>query len=264
MGADKAGRTAVAPPGWGVLWLKRVAALAVLFLLWQLASGSVIRPFFISRPSDIALRLVQWARTGDLTVHLGETFVEMTAGFSGGTVLGVVFGMLLGMFPVLERISNPVNVAINALPKIALAPLFILAFGIGVVSKVMLVISVVVYFVLFNTIAGVRESDRDLLAVMRVMGATRRQLFTKVVAPGAAGRVFAGMKLGVRYALGYAVVGEMLAGNRGIGFLVQRSAGNLDTTGVFAAVVLLMLYGLLLYGLVGWLESFMLRWKLQG
>lgn len=258
-GLLKAGRPRL--PRAVLLAVKRTAAILVMLLVWQLVAGRLIRPFWISRPSDILARLAEWAARGDLWIHLQATFVEMSLGFVLGTLVGLTVGLLLGVWPLAERITNPVNVAVNALPKVAMAPVFIIAFGIGLTSKVVLVVGVVVYFILFNTIAGVRQVDRDLIASVRIMGASRLQLFLKVLAPGAIAYVFSGMKIALRYALAYAVVGEIMAGNRGIGFLVESSAGNLDTTGVFAGVFLLMVCGLLLYEAVVRLETFMLRWR---
>jgi len=248
-------------PPWLVLAAKRCLALVLLLGAWELASGRLIRPFWVSRPSDILARLLEWALRGDLWIHLRATLLEMSVGFVLGTALGLGLGLLLGAWPLAERIVNPINVAFNALPKIAMTPVFILAFGIGLTSKIVLVVSVVVFFVLFNSITGVRQVDPDLIASVRIMGAGRLALFRKVLAPGAVAYVFAGMKIALRYALAYAVVGEIMAGNRGIGFLVESSAGNLDTTGVFAGVSLLMVCGLLLYEAVVRVEAFMLRWR---
>jgi len=241
---------------------KRLVLIVALLAAWQLASGRLIHPFFVSSPSAVCSRLAEWAANGDLFPHLGVTALEMVVGFAGGTVLGLVLGIIFGLFPMLERILSPLLVGFNAVPKIALAPIFVILLGIGLMSKIVLVISVVMFLVMFNTITGIQRADKELLQALRLMHASRSQVIWHVVIPGAIAYMFVGMKLSLRYALNYAVVGEILAGNRGIGFLMSRSLGNLDTSGVMAGVVVLVVCGLSLYMGVSMLESKLLRWRL--
>lgn len=243
------------------LALQRVLLAAAFLVAWEFSSGRLIHPFFVSRPSAIFAQLWEWAATGELWVHLQITAFEMIVGFLAGTILGLLLGLFLGLAPTAEKIVSPILIGLNGLPKIALAPLFVVLFGIGIFSKIVLVASVVTFFVLFNTITGVQQADRDLLQALRLMGASRPQTILKVVVPGAIAYMFLGVKISLRYALNYAVVGEILAGNRGIGFLIARSLGNLDTSGVMAGVFLLVIVGVALYEAVVRLEAWSLKWR---
>ena len=168
------------------------------------------------------------------------------------------------MSPFLTRLLDPFIIALYSLPKIALAPLLVLWFGIGISSKIALSAISVFFLVLFNTLAGVRDVDAELIDVLRIMRASRWQIVREVVIPSALVWVFSGLRISVPYALIGAVTGEIITSNRGIGYLVSRSAGQLDATGVFAALFALALFSFVLYGAVVRVESRLLRWKSAG
>jgi NitT/TauT family transport system permease protein len=242
------------------LWLWRSLLIAVLLSSWELLSH-VIDVFFISRPSDVAVRLVAWALDGTLMFNLWITMEAALWGFVVGAAGGIVAGFLLGQAPKLGKVADPVIVALYSLPKVALAPVFILWFGIGLQSKVALAGITVFFLVFFNTYAGVREVDRDLVDVMRIIGASRTQIIRRVVIPSALGWVFVGLKVAVPYALIGAVVGEIIASNRGLGYLVQHSASQFDSTGVFAALFVLMFIATALNELLNRLQGRLMRWR---
>jgi NitT/TauT family transport system permease protein len=241
--------------GWRLLIV--VAGLS----FWQFASGRLIKAFWISSPSEIWKQLVEWVVTGDLWVHLEVTLTETVMGFVFGAVAGVLFGLALGLNRRLAAVLDPFIVAFYSLPKIALAPLFILWFGVGLASKVVLATFVVFFLVFYNTYAGTLAVEQELVDVLRLMGATRWQIVRKVILPSALIWIFTGMKSSVPYALIGAVVGEMMASNRGLGYLIQAAAGQYDTGGVFAALFVLMIIATGLHELLKQSERVMLRWR---
>ncbi|HWC91857.1 MAG TPA: ABC transporter permease [Pseudolabrys sp.] len=236
----------------------------VVLMIWQGASGRLVDDFFISNPLDVGQRLYDWIIDGSLFLHLWATVYETFLGFVVGAAVGVVLGIWLGVSPFTSRLLNPYLNALNALPKVALAPLFVLWFGLGVESKVALAAVLVLFLVFLNTYAGVREVDQDLIDGARLMRASRVQVITKVIIPSALSWVFAGLKISVPYALIGAVLGEMLAANRGLGYLVQYSGSQFDTAGVFAVLIVIALLAVALNFLVELVQHRMQRWRVVG
>lgn len=246
-------------------WLRlstaRVAVLLVTLGIWQFASGYLIDPFWVSSPAAIIGRLLSWLPTEIFWLHLQVTLIETVVGFVAGTACGVTLGLALGMNRHVADVLDPFIVALYSLPKVALAPLFILWFGIGIFSKIVLVAFGVFFLMFYNTFSGVTSVDRDLIDQLKLMGATRYQIARKVILPATLVWIFTGMKVSVPYALIGAVVGEMLASNRGIGYLVQSSAGQYDTTGVFAALSVLMVISVCIQTLLKHGENLFLHWR---
>lgn len=241
----------------GLQILLGIALLAV----WQLIAGRVIDKFMISSPTDVIARLWGWFASGTIYVHVWATVYATVYGFVIGAVAGVVGGLWLGLSPFLSRLLDPFIWAFNALPKVALAPLFILWFGLGINSKVALAAVLVVFLVFVNTFAGVREVDPDLVDSLRLMRAKRRQILTKVVMPSATSWIFVGLKTAVPYALIGTIIGEMIAANRGLGYLVQRSGSEFDTAGVFAALVVIAVLAVIFNEAVGRVQDRIQGWK---
>jgi NitT/TauT family transport system permease protein len=239
----------------------RLALLAIILVLWELISGSLVDKFWVSEPSDIFQSLYTWTLSGELFFHIGITAQEMFIGFFIGATGGAILGFILGRWEFLAKLLDPFIMALYSLPKVALAPLFILWFGIGIEMKIVFAAVIVFYLVFFNTYAGVKNVDSDLLDNIRLMGASERQILLKVTIPAALNWVFVGLKMSVPYALIGAVIGEITASNRGVGFLISYSAGQFDTAGTFAAVIILMFMSVLLNFGLGILEKHFLRWK---
>lgn len=236
----------------------------VILLVWQGVSGRLIDDFFISNPVEVGTRLWQWTADGSIFLHLWATVYETLMGFIIGAVGGVVLGLWLGVSPFTNRLLNPYLNALNALPKVALAPLFVLWFGLGISSKVALAAVLVLFLVFLNTYAGVREVDQDLIDGARLMRATRTQLIVKVIVPSAMSWVFAGLKISVPYALIGAVLGEMIAANRGLGYLVQYSGSQFDSAGVFAVLIVIALLAVALNFLVELVQHRTQLWRIVG
>jgi NitT/TauT family transport system permease protein len=239
----------------------RLAILVSFIIIWEVVSGRLIDKFWISSPIDIISTLNKWATSGDLFFHLSITLQETFIGFFLGAFGGILVGFILGRWAFAAQVLDPFITAIYSLPKIALAPLFILWFGIGIEMKIIFAGMIVFFLVFFNTYAGVKDVDNDLLDDVRLMGANKRQIMLKVILPSAMTWVFVGLKLSVPYALVGAVVGEIVASNKGIGFLIQYSAGNFDTAGTFAALTVLIIVSVSLNATISLLESRLLRWK---
>ena len=257
---------ATGPGGFGSRFMLscQVVLGIVVLMIWQGASGRLVDDFFISNPLDVGQRLYDWIIDGSLFLHLWATVYETFLGFVVGAAVGVVLGIWLGVSPFTSRLLNPYLNALNALPKVALAPLFVLWFGLGVESKVALAAVLVLFLVFLNTYAGVREVDQDLIDGARLMRASRVQVITKVIIPSALSWVFAGLKISVPYALIGAVLGEMLAANRGLGYLVQYSGSQFDTAGVFAVLFVIALLAVVLNFLVELVQHRMQRWRVVG
>jgi NitT/TauT family transport system permease protein len=242
--------------------LGRIILMVGLLIGWELA-GRFVDPIWISMPSLIAARLIRWAGD-DLVLHAATTVAEMAMGLALGVPAGILAGILLGRSPLLATLLRPIIVALYSVPLVTLAPLLILWFGLDMEPKVVLVAVVVFFLIFFNTFSGVQAIDRDLVASFALMGASRREEFQKLILPAASAWILAGLKIALPYALIAATVGEMIAARRGLGFLVTRSASQIDMTGLYAALIVLMLIGVAIGAAANALEAHVLRWRASG
>lgn len=247
-------RSAIAP-------LLSVALGIAVLLVWQEISGRWVNELWIGRPSTIGRTLWTWVTDGTLWAQLRPTLTEMLLGFALGSAGGVLVGFVLGYFPWAAAIVGPYLTAVYSLPKVALAPLMILWFGIGSEAKVAFSALLVFFLVFYNTLAGVREVDPDLREACVLMGSSGRQVMRYVIIPHAAAWVFVGVRLALPYALVGAVVGEMFASNQGIGFLLQKSTNEFDTNSAFAVLFIMMILSTSLNALIHWVERRIQRWK---
>jgi NitT/TauT family transport system permease protein len=244
-----------------VVWATRVVLLAALIVLWEIAADRWIDSTFISRPSDIAGRLGEWAGDGTLWANTWITVQEIVYGFLLGAAAGAAAGFVLASMSLAYRVLDPFMMALYSIPKVALAPLFIVWFGIGMHMKVLLAAVTVFFLVFLNTAAGVREVDRGLIDAVRLMGGTGRDVARKVVLPASMTGVLTGLKVAIPYALIGAVIGELVASNRGLGYLINDAAAQFDTAGVFATLVVLSVIASVLNVLVGLIGRRVNRWK---
>ncbi|MFK4100463.1 ABC transporter permease [Streptomyces sp. NPDC019531] len=244
-----------------VIWVGRLLFVVVLLVSWELCAGRVFDETFTSRPLDVVHRLGDWQREGLLWSNTWVTLKEIVLGFVLGAGAGALTGFVLASLPTFYRIIDPFVVALYSLPKVALAPLFIVWFGIGLQMKVLLAAATVFFLVFLNTAVGVREVDRQLIDAVRLMGGGRREVVLKVVLPGSMTGLLTGLKVAVPYSLIGAVIGELVASNRGLGYLISDAAANFDTAGVFATLVVLGTIATVLNLLVGVLDRRANRWK---
>jgi NitT/TauT family transport system permease protein len=234
-------------------------ALGVAILLAWEAGGHAGAERWISRPALILGRLLEWAGAG-LHQHMAITLGEIAAGLVIGTLTGALAGLTLGRLPTAAVILRPIVVGFYSVPLVALAPLFIMFFGLGMLPKIVLVSLVVFFLLFFNTFAGAQAIEQDLVDSMHIMGASRGEVFRKVVLPAASAWMLAGLRIAVPYALVAAITGELLATRGGIGFLISQSAERFDVTGLYAALMILMLLGLAMTEAAARYERHTLRW----
>jgi NitT/TauT family transport system permease protein len=208
--------------------------------VWEFASGRLVNDFWISRPTLIGERLWELAISGDLWWHASATGWQALLGLLLGLVVGVAFGVAFAALPRLAEALDPLVMALYSVPRIAFAPLFIIWFGIGLFSKVMMAFSMAVFVILLNTHQGLKEVDKDLLDLVQSMRASRWYRFSRIQFPAVLPWIFGGIRIAIGLALIGSVLGELLGSNRGLGWYVERAGGTLDTTGVFAGLVALM------------------------
>lgn len=241
----------------------RVVVLIVWLGSWEMSAGRIIDPFFSSRPSAVGVRFYEWIASGFIWLHLAATVQAMMIGLFIGASLGVLTGFVLGRGEVLSNIFEPFITAVYSLPKLALAPLLILWFGIGLTSKVVLVSLIVYFLVFYNTYAGVRDVDRLYINSLLIMGGNRRDVYTKVIMPSAAVWVFTGFKLAVPYSLIGAIVGELISSDRGLGYTITRSASFFDTTGVLTGLTFIAIIAISINQFLNTLGRWVNRWKAE-
>ena len=244
-----------------VVILQLLLASALLGI-WEYCSASkIIDPFFFSRPSEIAVRVGHWIATGVVWSHLLTTLLEMILSFLIGGCLGAVLGFALGTLPTAAVLLDPYIRVANALPRVVLAPIFLLWFGLGIWSKVALGVTVVFFLVFFNTFRGNREVDPLLIDNARMLGASGRQLARHVLVPSALTWIFSSLHISIGMAIVAVVVGEYLGASKGIGYLIAQAEGVFDTTGMFAGMAVLAFVVLLVGAVVSRMERRLLRWK---
>ena len=244
----------------------RILLLVVIVGGWELgARAKIIDPFFWGQPSGVWDQLVTWVRDGTsqgpLWEQIAVTLEEAVIGFAIGVVLGVVFGIVLGSNHFLADVLGPYIKAANSIPRVMLAPLFLIGFGLGMQSKVALAVVLVFFIVFFNAFQGVREVDRNLLANARILGASNRQLSTQVIIPSALSWILASLHVSFAFALVGAVVGEFVGGIQGLGLMVQVAGATFNANGVFASIVILAVVALIAEAIVTWLENRLIRWR---
>lgn len=247
---------------WGV-WFDRLIVLVILLALWQ-AGSMVLGTYWLSGPWLTASRFVALLLDGELVFHAGYTIKEAVVGCVLGGIPAVLLPFALRRHPVIVAILDPFMVGGYGAPKLAFAPLFILWFGIGIESKIALVAAVVFFIVYFSTLSGVRALDAKLVQMAQVVGANERQVSRHIVFPGAVPNIFAGFRIAVPYAIGAAVIAELISSNRGLGYLVQTGAMNFDTTQVFVAILAATIIVHAFIAIVDLGERFLLRWRPRG
>ena len=255
----------------------QIVVLVLILLAWHMASRDQQIAFFLGEPVQVLGRIWSWfmpwglgasvffpdglAGHADIYSHLGVTLLETVLAFGLGTVLGLVCGLWLALAPLASAILEPYIKAANSMPRVILAPIFALWFGLGIWSKVALAVTLVFFVVFFNVYQGVKEVSPVVLANARMLGANQRQLLLTVYLPSATAWVFSSLHTSVGLAFVGAVVGEYLGSARGVGYLILQAEGTFDVNTVFAGIVVLTLCALLLDGAVGRLERSLMKWQ---
>ncbi|MEU4149532.1 ABC transporter permease [Streptomyces sp. NPDC026659] len=244
----------------------RILLLVAVLGLWEgLSRAKVIDPFNFSMPSAIWDQIQSWTLHGTALGSLGEqiwyTLYEALLGWFIGVAGGVVLGIALGRVAFLADLLGPYIKVLNSIPRIVLAPVFLIWFGLGPASKVASAVVLVFFPVFFNAFQGAREVDRNLVSNARMLGASDRQVTLQVVIPSATSWIFTSLHVSFGFALIGAIVGEYIGATRGIGLLVAQSQGTLNSAGVYAAMVILAVVALLAEGLLTFAERRIFRWK---
>ncbi|UYO94560.1 ABC transporter permease [Pollutimonas sp. M17] len=240
----------------------QVLLLVIVLVAWHLASQDRNFAFFFGQPVEVAKVIWAWFVTNaDIYRHLGVTLTETVLAFVIGTVAGLGFGLWLGLSRGASALLDPYITAANSMPRVILAPIFGMWFGLGIWSKVALAVTLVFFIVFFNVYQGVREVSTTLLDNARMLGANRKQLLRHVYIPSATSWVFSSLHTSVGLAFVGAVVGEYLGSASGVGYLILQAEGTLDVNTVFAGIVVLTLFALLLDALVTVVEERLLAWK---
>lgn len=240
----------------------QVLLLLLILVGWYLASRNVNFAFFFGQPVEVAKVIWAWfIGNGDIYPHLWVTLIETVLAFVIGTVTGLAMGLWLGLSRSASALLDPYITAANSMPRVILAPIFGMWFGLGIWSKVALAVTLVFFIVFFNVYQGVREVSTTLLDNARMLGASQRQLLRHVYIPSATSWVFSSLHTSVGLAFVGAVVGEYLGSASGVGYLILQAEGTLDVNTVFAGIVVLTIFALLLDGLVALIERRLLVWK---
>jgi NitT/TauT family transport system permease protein len=232
---------------------------------WQLAASSYLDPFYYSKPTAIWGRLVDWftASTsfGSIWQQIAVTLEEAVLGFLIGSVAGIVLGVLLGRGRFLAEVCAPFIKAGNAIPRIVLASLFVIWFGLGMSSKVATAVVLVFFAVFFNAFQGAREVDKTLVDNARILGAGPRQVLTSIVLPSATSWILASLHVAFGFALIGAVVGEYTGADKGLGLLINQAQGTFDAAGIYAGMIIITVIALLAESLLTLLERRLLAWR---
>jgi len=263
----------VIKPRSGNLWLWQLGLLVLLFVFWHVMTVPGLIPpmmfdndrqaaFFFGEPLKMAERIWVWFVTdADIYQHLAVTLAETLMAFAIGSGLGLAGGLWLALSPMASAILEPYIKAMNAMPRIILAPIFSVWFGLGMGSKVALGVTLVFFIVFFNVYQGVKEVSPVVLANARMLGADRRQLLRHVYLPSATSWVFSSLHTSVGLAFVGAVVGEYLGSSQGVGYLILQAEGSFDINTVMAGIVVLTVFALALDSLVGRIESHLMKWQ---
>jgi len=249
------------------LW--RICSAVLIIFIWEFIAGGIygnfilIDPVFVSRPTLIARDFYEYALDGLLFIDLSATLLEAMSGFASGLLTGICLGLLLSHFRTLARIVEPYLTALTTLPRIALAPIMVIWFGLGLPSKVVLSFLSAFLITFFNTYVGVLSVDQELINAVKVLGASSRQIYFHVILPSVYSWVFASLRVCVGYCLIAAVAGEFVGATMGIGYRMLLASGLLQTDRVFSCFFLLMIIGYLLVESFKRIENRLLKWRPQ-
>jgi NitT/TauT family transport system permease protein len=252
--------------GWpreaGLLLAARIAVLAVVVIAWQLAASNGLIPDVLSRtPGQVAGYLKTAFASGELGVATWATMQATLLAFVLAGFFGVVAGVGVALLPRFERVISPFLDALNAMPRIALAPLFVIYFGIDAVGKVALGFSIAFFVVMSSAQAGVRSADPEILRLSRVLDASQIQVFTKVLIPSAVPSIFAGLRLGLIYSLLGVVTSEIMGSRLGLGQLIMKYSGVFQMESIYGILIVLAVLASLINIVMSLVESKVLRWR---
>lgn len=242
-------------------WISSGVVLLVFLALWQWAPGLLGMPEYVfPKLTRVLQEAIHMWRNSDLLGHFWITALEVVAGFILGSLLGILFGVVLGLSPRAEAVLSPYILALQIAPKVAFAPLFVMWLGYTIYPKVLVAILIVFFPVMVNVLSAVRTVDPDMVNLVRALNASRMQIFRLVEFPSALPSLFSGLRIAATLAVIGVTVGELVGGNKGLGFLLIDGEGQGNTAAVFVSIAALTLVGLLAYWAVVWLERRVLHY----
>jgi NitT/TauT family transport system permease protein len=242
--------------------LRQTLAIVVLLLVWEvLGRIGWIDPFYAPPPSTVGLALWEVFADGSIWPHLAATLTAALVGLFAGMVIGAVLGFAAALVRPLADLLEPIMILLNAIPRVILAPLFIIWFGIGLGSKIAISLILVAVLIFFAVYSGIREVDVRLVERIRTLGGGRRTLLTEVYIPSVTAWIMGNLKVAVGFAFTGAVVGEFVASSRGLGYLLSFAQSQFNAALTLALIVLIMGFVLVLFGLAGRLERWLLAWR---
>jgi NitT/TauT family transport system permease protein len=242
--------------------IARLIVVGAVLAVWQASVVTgLVDAFWISSPTLVISEFWRQLASGDLINDVSITVTEALIAFVVSSALGIITGLLLARSPFWDEVLAPLVLALNSLPRVALAPLIILWFGIGITAKVVTAFTLVYFILLVNTLGGAKNVDNDILTIAKLMGASKRDILWKVTLPSALPWIFAGLNLGLTYSLLGVIVAEILASNHGLGYVIASSAATFNTAGVFSGLITLAAVAWVFSALMRNIEAQLLRWK---
>jgi NitT/TauT family transport system permease protein len=242
-------------------WVSTLLSIVLLVIIWKLVIAIFdVSPFVLPQPEDVLKGVKELVNSDGFWTDVRVTLTETLVGFAIALALGIILGTILGRVVWLEQAARPVIVASQVVPKVALIPLFIIWFGFGMTSKIIIVALLAFFPILLNVILGVRSVDSGHRDVMRSLNASRWETFRRLEYPSTLPYILAGMEVGIVFAVVGAIVGEYLGGDQGLGYRIVTSLNNLQAETLFAVILVLTLFGFLLYLAVIALKRFLIPW----
>ncbi|MDB5410828.1 MAG: NitT/TauT family transport system permease protein [Rhodospirillales bacterium] len=244
------------------VWLRQFIAFAIIIGLWEAAGrAKLLNPLYAPSPSRIVGALIDLFAGGTIWPHLEATFGAALGGLALGIVVGTVLGIAAALAPFLAELLEPVMIMLNAVPRVVLAPLFVIWLGIGIASKVALSFVLVAVLIFFTVFTGILQVDRRLIERITTLGGGRTALLRHVYLPSIVAWIMGNLKVAVGFAFTGAVVGEFVAASRGLGYLLSFAQSTYNSALMLALVLLIMVFVLVIFALAGRLERHLLRWR---
>jgi NitT/TauT family transport system permease protein len=243
-------------------WLRQLIAFGTIIALWEAAGqAKMLNPLYAPSPSRIVGALVELFAGGRIWPHLEATFGAALGGLALGIVVGTILGIAAALAPLLAELLEPVMIMLNAVPRVVLAPLFVIWLGIGIASKVALAFVLVAVLIFFTVFTGILQVDRRLIERIVTLGGGRWALLRHVYLPSIMAWIMGNLKVAVGFAFTGAVVGEFVAASRGLGYLLSFAQSTYNSALMLALVLLIMVFVLVIFALTGRLERHLLRWR---
>ena len=243
-------------------WVRQVVALLILLALWEAAGrAGMLNPLYLPSPSQIGAALVDLFSDGRIWPHLEATFTAALGGLVLGIAVGAVLGVAAALVRLIAELLEPVMTLLNAVPRVILAPLFVIWLGIGIASKIALSFILVAVLIFFTVFTGIRQVDRRMVERVITLGGDRWALVRHVYLPSVTAWILSNLKIAVGFAFTGALVGEFVAATHGLGYLLSFAQSTYNAALMFALIVLILAVVLIIFGIAGRLEKYLLRWQ---